>query len=119
MTRQCIFSGNLHDYIWEVSFVYFAIIRKTVSDFQACFPPLMMSACVKWAKEQVDAFNIILVRQLSSTEPGSAIYEECMEQARDHAKMLNLVGLDFKNLIGKPAQAIAPPPAGPVGLGLS
>lgn len=117
-SRQCIFSGNLHNYIWEVSFVYFAIIRKTVSDFQACFPPLMMSACVKWAKEQVDAFNVMLVRQLSSTEPGSTVYNDCMDQAKDHAKMLNEVGLDFKNLIGKYVEPSGAP-RGPVGLGLS
>lgn len=105
-SRQCIFSGNLQNYVWEISFVYFAIIRKTVADFQACFPPIMMSACVKWSKEHVDAFNVILTRQLSTTEPGSAIYNECVEQARDHAKMLNSVGLDFKNLVGKPMETV-------------
>ena len=61
----------------------------------------MMSACVKWAKEQVDAFNTILERQLSSAEQGGTVWTECMNQAKDHAKMLSEVGLDFKALVGR------------------
>lgn len=118
INRQCIFEGNLHQYIWEVSFVYFTIIRNTVSCFQACFPPLMMSACVKWAKEQVDAFNLILARQLSSVEQESQVWNECMDQAKEHAKMLAEVGLDFKNLVGKTIET-SQDVAKPVGLGLA
>jgi exocyst complex component 8 len=66
-----------------------------------CFPPLLMSACVKWAKEQVDTFNVILARQLSSTDQVGPIWTECMNQTEEHAKMLSDVGLDFKSLIGK------------------
>ena len=100
--------------------MYFAIIRKTVSDFQACFPPLMMSACVKWAKEQVDDFNEILARQLSSVEKDGPVWTECMDQAKEHASLLSEVGLDFKSMIGRghdtEKEAAA---AEPVGLGLS
>lgn len=75
-----------------------------------------MSACVKWAKEQVDAFNVILARQLSSTEKNGQVWTECMDQAREHAKMLSEVALDFSSLIGSnPVDA----PNGPKGLGLS
>ena len=117
-SRQCIFEGNLHQYIWEVSFVYFTIIRNTVSTFQTCFPPLLMSACVKWAKEQVDAFNIILLRQLSSTERGGPVWTECMNQAREHAGMLAQAGLDFMNLVGHDATVDQGGQGGPIGLGL-
>jgi hypothetical protein len=115
--RQCIFEGNLHQYIWEVSFVYFTIIRNTVSTFQICFPPLLMSACVKWAKEQVDAFNILLARQLSSTDRDGQVWKDCMDQAQEHAKMLSEVGLDFKSLIGRDSLS-GQGQDGPVGLGL-
>ncbi|CAD6448604.1 a8030bea-323d-4ce1-a628-025d9f9ed90a [Sclerotinia trifoliorum] len=115
-SRQCIFEGNLRQYIWEVSFVYFTIIRNTVSTFQACFPQSLMSACVKWAKEQVDAFNVILARQLSSTEKNGQVWTECMDQAREHAKMLSEVGLDFSSLIG--SNSIDVFNNGPKGLGL-
>lgn len=81
--------------------MYFTIIKNTVVTFQACFPTVMMSACVKWAKEQVDAFNDILLRQLSNTNLGEKRWIESMNQARDHAKMLSEVGLDFDNLIGR------------------
>lgn len=97
--------------------MYFTIIRNTVSTYQTCFPPLMMSACVKWAKEQVDAFNTILARQLSSTEHGGPVWTQCMQQSQEHAKMLAGVGLDFKSLIGRDIASV--PNGGPVGLGLT
>lgn len=98
--RQCIFEGDLRDYIFQVSFVYFTIMKNTVSIYQQCFPPPMMSACVKWAKEQLDGFNVILARQLSSIQRGSQTWNECMDQAREHAMLVDEVGLDFKGLVG-------------------
>lgn len=78
----------------------------------------MMSACVKWAKEQVEAFNVILARQLSSTERETEAWTQCMERAKEHSQMLSDVGLDFRTLVGQePATNRAD--AGPVGLGLS
>ncbi|KAK4126611.1 hypothetical protein N657DRAFT_643395 [Parathielavia appendiculata] len=115
-SRQCIFQGNLDQYIWEISFVYFTIIRNTVSCFQACFPPPMMSACVKWAKEEVDAFNAILARQLSGEREGSEAWTRCMDTAREHASMLSEVGLDFRNLVGQKAAEVSP--TAPSGLGI-
>ncbi|KAL8644523.1 MAG: hypothetical protein Q9210_007211 [Variospora velana] len=100
--RQCIFEGDLRDYIFQVSFVYFTLMKNTVKIFQQCFPPLMMSACVKWAKEHLDGFNIILSRQLSSVQKGSPTWNECMDQAKAHAMMVNEVGLDFKGLVRVP-----------------
>ncbi|KAI9794352.1 MAG: exocyst complex component exo84 [Peltula sp. TS41687] len=99
-SRQCIFEGDLPQYIFQLSFVYFTIIRNTVNIYQACFSPLMMSACVKWAKEQVESFNEILTRQLSILDPSSAVWQECMARVQEHATMMTEAGLDFKNLIG-------------------
>ncbi|PHH64814.1 hypothetical protein CDD81_3880 [Ophiocordyceps australis] len=99
--RQCIFQGDLHLYIWQLSFVYFTIIHNTVQCFQSCFPAPMMSACVKWAKEQVEAFNAILARQLSSTERGGAVWTQCLERTREHAGKLAAVGLDFESLVAR------------------
>ncbi|KAH0551001.1 exocyst complex component exo84, partial [Trichoglossum hirsutum] len=74
---------------------------NTVRIYQACFPPLMMSACVKWAKEHVDMFNGALARQLSSEDTRSQIWADCMERAREHAKLLVDVGLDLRDQVGK------------------
>ena len=79
---------------------------------------MLMSACVKWAKEQVDTFNVILARQLSSTERGEKVWTECINQAKDHAKMLSEVGLDFVGLVGRDGTADQGGQGGPVGLGL-
>ncbi|KAI1153222.1 exocyst complex component EXO84 [Nemania diffusa] len=117
--RQCTFQGDLHSYIWQLSFVYFCNIRNTVSCFQSCFPQAMMSACVKWAKEEVDAFNTILARQLSSTERGGEVWNQCMEQAKTHAQVLEAVQLDFRDLVGKDVPQQSTNSAGPIGLGLT
>lgn len=98
--RQCVFEGNLHQYILEISYVYFTLIKNTVSNYQQCFPPLMMSACVKWAKEHLDGFNVILARQLSSVQRDSPDWNQYIEGARQHAMLMDEVGLDFKDLIG-------------------
>ncbi|KAI6247677.1 Exocyst complex component exo84 [Erysiphe necator] len=100
-SRQCIFEGDLHRHTWEVSFIYFTIIRNTVITFQMCFPSSLMSACVKWVKEEVEGFNTILLRQLSSTKRGSSTWDLCLNQAREHANILFEVGLDFNDLLGQ------------------
>lgn len=74
-----------------------------------------MSACVKWAKEHVDAFNVLLDRQLSSVDRSSPIWQECMDQALTHAGMLTEVGLDFTELVGRET---ADKEHRPVGLGV-
>ncbi len=80
----------------------------------------MMSACVKWAKEEVDAFNAILARQLSSTEKDGPVWTQCMDRAKEHSKMLADVGLDFKNLVGNTVDTTSTLNGGqPIGLGLS
>jgi hypothetical protein len=79
----------------------------------------MMSACVKWAKEEVEAFNVILARQLSSTERGGEVWALCMNQAKEHGKMMSEVGLDFRNLVGENLRSPASGASGGVGLGLS
>lgn len=80
----------------------------------------MMSTCVKWAKEQIEAFNIILSRQLSSTERGGEVWTQCMDRAKEHAKKLSEVGLDFTSLVGRDVneEPLKAASAGPVGLGL-
>lgn len=76
-----------------------------------------MSACVKWAKEQLDAFNTILSRQLSTVTRDGPEWKECMQQAEEHANMLLEVGLDFSGLIGRTPAGVTKN-SGPVGLGL-
>ena len=56
---------------------------------------------MRWAKEEVEAFNTILARQLSSTERGGEVWTTCMDRAKEHAQMLSEVGLDFTNLVGR------------------
>ncbi|EEY14817.1 exocyst complex component EXO84 [Verticillium alfalfae VaMs.102] len=116
-SRQCTFQGDLHQYIWEISFCYFTLIKNTVTVYQSCFPPPMMSTCVKWAKEEVEAFNLILSRQLSSTERDGKVWSECMNRAQKHASMLAEVGLDFKTMVGQELREFKRSDS-PVGLGL-
>ena len=75
-----------------------------------------MSACVKWAKQHVDAFNLLLDRQLSSVAQNSEAWQACMDQALAHASMLTEVGLDFSELVGRRTGEVD---NRPVGLGVS
>ena len=80
----------------------------------------MMSACVKWAKEQVDTFNAILARQLSGEKEGGEAWTRSMDTAKDHAGMLSEVGLDFRDLVGQNVKTAAEASSSnsPAGLGL-
>lgn len=100
--RQCVFEGDLHRYIFQISYVYFTIIKNTVVTYQACFAPLMMSACIKWATGHLETFNALLVRQLSSVERGGSVWRECMDLVWSHEReMLGEVGLDFREVVGR------------------
>ncbi|KAF2855763.1 hypothetical protein T440DRAFT_485854 [Plenodomus tracheiphilus IPT5] len=121
-SRQCIFEGNLPDYIFQTSYIYFTVIKNTVDMFQKCFPQPLMSACVKWAKEYIDQFNILLKRQLSSVDEDGNVWNECLNIAHEHAAMLRDVGLDFSELVGsgiREGEGQGITPHGVVGLGLS
>ena len=58
-----------------------------------------MSACVKWAKEHIDQFNLLLKRQLSSVEEGGGVWQESLDVVMEHAGTLKEVGLDFTELV--------------------
>ena len=94
-----MFEGDLLHHISQLSFVFFALIRNTVKIYQQCFPPPMMSACVKWAKERLDDFCEMLGRQLSSVVAGSKTWVECLGRAREHAGLCREVGLEFGELV--------------------
>ena len=96
-----MFEGDLPLYIFQISFVYFTIIKNTISIYQQSFPVSMTSACIKWAKEHVDGFNAILARQLSSVERETDVWRKCMEIVHEHANLLSEVGVDFKDMIGR------------------
>ncbi len=106
--RQILFEGNLHHHIFQISFVYFTLIKNTVTIYEQCFPLWMMSACVKWAKQHLDEFNKILASQLGNVQRDSPTWKECMDQARAHAKLMAEVGLDFKDLVGLDIEGGAP-----------
>ena len=98
--RSIIFEGDLSQHINRLSYVYFTLIRNTVKTYQQCFPPVMMSSCVQWAKERLDEFNALLGRQLGSVQAGSKEWNNCMGKAIGNAVTVNEVGLDFANLVG-------------------
>ena len=98
--RSIMFEGDLPLHVNQISYVYFTLIRNTVKTYQQCFPPVMMSSCVQWAKERLDEFNALLGRQLGSVSPGCAEWNDCMGKAVGNAAMVGEVGLDFVNLVG-------------------
>ncbi|KAI9792239.1 MAG: exocyst complex component exo84 [Piccolia ochrophora] len=110
-TRQVTFTTSLQTHTHHLSFVTFTLIANTVRTHQACFPPVHMSAVVKWAASHVETFNAALARQLKSVDGGGAVpaqgggggavglRAECVRIAREHAAVMVDVGLDFKELV--------------------
>lgn len=100
--RQCVFDGDLHKYIFSISYVYFTIIKNTVQIFQASFSAGTLSACIKWANEHLEIFNALLVRQLSAVDKGGRVWRDCMDVVWTHEReLLGDVGLDFREVIGR------------------
>lgn len=81
--------------------MYFTLIKNTVVAFKGCFPAVMMSACVQWARERIEELNGVLLGQLGEKKDGERRWVETMNQAREHARILGEVGLDFGHLIGR------------------
>ncbi|KKK20571.1 hypothetical protein P175DRAFT_0499768 [Aspergillus ochraceoroseus IBT 24754] len=99
--RACIFEGDLPLYIFQISYVYFTLIKNTVSIYQQCFPSVMTSACIKWAKHHLDGFNALLTRQLSSVQRGTTVWQKCIDVVHEQAGLLAEVGVDFSDLVAK------------------
>ena len=100
--RQCVFEGDLYRYIFQISYIYFTIIKNTVLIYQTSFPPIMSSACIKWARDHLETFNSILNRQMSSVDRHGKVWRQCMDVVWAHERgMLGEAGLDFREVIGR------------------
>lgn len=97
--RACVFEGDLPLYIFQVSYVYFTLIKNTINIYQQCFPAVLTSACIKWAKHHLDGFNALLTRQLSSVQRGTTVWQKCIDIVHEHADSLTEVGVDFVDLV--------------------
>lgn len=101
MISACVFEGDLPLYIFQISFVYFSLIKNTITIYQQCFPSVMTSACMKWAKEHLDGFNELLTRQLSSVQRGTTVWHKCIDIVHEQAEVLTEVAVDFTDLVAK------------------
>ncbi|GFN18718.1 exocyst subunit EXO84 [Aspergillus tubingensis] len=99
--RACVFEGDLPLYIFQISYVYFTLIKNTISIYQQCFPPVMSSASIRWAKHHLDGFNALLTRQLSSVQRGTTVWQKCIDIVHEQADQLTEVGVDFTDLVAK------------------
>jgi hypothetical protein len=98
---QTTFTGPLPIYIFQITHVYFTLVKNTITTYQQCFPPSQMSSVVKWAKEQLEQFNVVLVRQMGNVEVGGETWGECVAIVREGLAGLKEVGVDFGGLVGK------------------
>jgi exocyst complex component 8 len=121
-SRECVFEGDLHRYIFSLAFVTFTMIKNTVLIYQASFHMATMSAVIKWANEHLEGFNAVLQRQLSSVDKSGKVWRECMDVVWEHeAAQLGENGLDFREVIGRGLEIkdIAVPKAGSANRGRS
>ncbi len=85
-----------------MALVQFTLIKNTVQIYNDCFEYRLASSLVRWAKEHIAAYIDLLGRQLQAVDPGSKVFEDCMEITRIHSTMLVDCGLDFKELSSPP-----------------
>src|SRR5699024_4339506 len=97
----CVFEGDLPQYIFQISYVYFTLVKHTISIYQQCFPSVMTSACIKWAKQHLDGFNALLTRQLSTVQRGTTVWQKCIDIVHEQAEVLREVAVDFTDLIAR------------------
>jgi hypothetical protein len=100
-TRKLPFTGPLPPYLHALAYTTFTLLLHTFRTFSVSFPPASGSAVVKWAKERVDEFNLVLERQLSSVEQGSALWRECVDVVKGQSGVLGEVGVDFRGVVAR------------------
>lgn len=98
---QCADTGHLVTYLSQIAYITFTLVRHTVGVYQACFGQGATSAVVKWAVEVVEGFNAVLGRQMGRLERGSEERVLVVERARECARGLEEVGIDFRGLVGR------------------
>lgn len=100
-TRQLPFTGPLPPYLHALAYTTFTLLLHTFRTFASAFPPASGSAVVTWAKEQVDEFNVMLERQMSSVDQGSPLWSECVDVVKGQAGVLAEVGVDFRGVVAR------------------
>ena len=121
-SRQCVFEGDLHQYVFSLAYVYFTMVKTTILIYQASFNAATMSAVIKWANEHLESFNSILQRQMSSVDKEGKVWRDCMDVVWEHeTAQLGENGLDFRQVIGRGLEVRdipvpkLPPPTAPRG----
>ena len=109
--RQCVFEGDLHRFVFSLSYVYFTMIKNTILIFQASFGNAgtagqsggnSMSAVITWANTHLESFNGVLQRQMAAVEKGGKVWRDCMDLVWEGEKGLREgEGLDFRSVVGR------------------
>ncbi|MCJ1311814.1 exocyst complex component exo84 [Agyrium rufum] len=113
LTRSIAFTGSLPQYISQLSYITFTVIKNTVTTFNRCFPDTKTSgSVVVWAKERVDGFIKVVRGQMDGLmddqgEEGKRVREECLEIAREFAGDVGAeVGFEFGILVRKGLEGV-------------
>jgi len=80
----------------------------TYVSFTGCFSGnAFASAITKWIKQRVDDFNVRLSRELNGVNPADHVFTQCIDIAKDQAKVLEKVGFDLIDFVGLGVQGNA------------
>ncbi|MCJ1357704.1 MAG: exocyst complex component exo84 [Icmadophila ericetorum] len=96
--RACIFTGDTHLYLAQLSYIYFTLMKNTVKVYSECFGQSEMSAVVVWARERLEEFLKVLRRGLEGLEVGEA-RQRVLDVVMEHAAMMGEVGVEFGELV--------------------
>eukprot|EP00835_Amoeboradix_gromovi_P004759 NODE_393_length_9450_cov_0.506791.p2 type:complete len:778 gc:universal NODE_393_length_9450_cov_0.506791:2297-4630(+) len=99
--RQIVYQGDVVNFISDLSFVLFSLIRNTGDWYTTSFKDAMMvSIYVKWARDEVSSYVSTCQRHLNSNQFGSLRkVAQTLYQIEHHAEILNKSGINITYII--------------------
>lgn len=100
--KQLAFEGDTMQYINELSFIVFTLLKHSCAWFVASFKePRMSSGFIKWLKGELENYATIFRCQVFHDGQQFATIADCMASTVYHCQTLADVGLDVGFLFGQ------------------
>lgn len=93
--KQLIFEGDTTQYINELSFIVFNLIKHSCSWYKASFKdPRMCSGFIRWVKQELEFYSSIFRCQVFHDGQRFDVIADCLASTTEHCRMLSDVGLN-------------------------
>lgn len=98
---RVMYLGNIQEFMFQLSFLYFSPIKQTISVYVEAFPQQMTSASIAWAEARIREFNKRQALHLGVDFVTEEQRTQCREQSLAHAQVLKEVQVDYDWLVNR------------------